>query len=251
MKIAVLLHLYYIDLWDEFDLYLSNITSDFDLYVNLVYENNNYFELSLLKNKIKDKYINSTILISHNKGVDIGGTLLLLKDIIDNNKQYDLFLKIHSKKSINTRCVTIPNGGKIWRNELLYPLMGNKDITNNIIQLFGTDDNIGLIGAKKWLYSGVINPQITYNNKNRKNIQFFMNKYFKGLFERDITFIGGTMFWCRASIYIDFFKNNLNDIYNLLENGYINDSINGSNTHTMERILGLICIKYNKKIIGL
>ena len=93
MKIAVAMHLYYLDLYDELKSYLKNlIPFPYDLYVTMPKENM-HFHFNLEKD-----FPNVRIIIADNIGFDIYPFLCFLNTVTLD--QYDLIFKIHSKKDI-------------------------------------------------------------------------------------------------------------------------------------------------------
>jgi len=246
LKIAVLFHLYYIDLWPEFQKYLKHITVPFDLYINLVEGSAPYPALIIIRNQIKRSYPASTVIISDNRGLDIGGTLNLLNIIIDKKKEYDLFLKIHTKKSFESTSKVF---GKRWRRELLNSLMGSPRIVTGILILFKENPMLGMLGSKTWHIKAADNYYFAVgaNESGIKDIctQFNLREDIASL-----EFIGGTMFWIDAKVILNKIRQlNLNNVINKLEVGYFRDSHESTLTHSMERVFGLIILDAKKEIV--
>ncbi len=133
-KIAVHLHLYYVDLIEEFWKYFNNIPFKFDLYVSCK-SGSNIKEISkkfkTLKN-VQNVKVEETI----NRGRDIAPLYVQFGKEIE---QYDYFLHVHSKKSIYS--------GKEqygWRQFSLDCLLGNEETIRKIFSLFESDKRIGL-----------------------------------------------------------------------------------------------------------
>ena len=248
--VAVLLHLFYVDLLEEMLGYLSNIDVPFDLYVNLVEGSNNWKVLSKVKGTILSKYPSATVLISENKGLDIGGTMFMISEMLKTKKRYKCILKIHSKKSIRTRARQIKNGGEIWRKELINPICGNQRKTSDIIKVMEKDNNIGMIGAAKWLIDVSKNPQLAMIT-NGAHIDHYVKKFKFSVDKKSVKFIGGTMFWISGDILYDFFsKNDPEELITEMESGSFTDAQSGTKTHAFERVFGLIVLNYGKKILG-
>ncbi|MGN0143723.1 MAG: rhamnan synthesis F family protein, partial [Clostridium sp.] len=132
--IAVHVHLYYVDLLDEFISYLNNIPYKFDLFVScregsdLKYINEKLKTIS----KVNNVYAEITI----NRGRDIAPLYVQFGDRIS---KYDYFLHIHTKKSLYS--------GKErygWRQYSLDCLLGNQEVVKAVFNLFESDKNIGL-----------------------------------------------------------------------------------------------------------
>ena len=245
-KIAVILHLYYIDLWNEILTYLKNIEYDFDLYVTLI-DNNNYKEIISKKNEILSRYKNAKIYCIDNKGLDIGGFLYVMDKIKNLGLEYDYILKIHSKKSIHSASVQV---GNTWRTELYNSLMGSKKIVNGIFNILSNDE-IGMVGSSNWY----ITAQGNRDSALGKNYSYMkkLSDDMKLTYPLDkIEFIGGTMFWSNFKSLMKVFKGiDILQIRNILELGAVTDHRNPTFTHSMERILGLIILNDNKKILGI
>lgn len=130
---------------------------------------------------VKSKFVNYFIIKTPNFGNDITPSFILyhnLKKIL----KFNYIMKLHTKSD------------KIWRNEMIEPLINNCDY---IFKKMETDNNINLCCAKKWLlkfdifcceYTKTIIDD--YNNKSQKEI----NKNAK-------TFCGGTCFISRTKIF--------------------------------------------------
>jgi lipopolysaccharide biosynthesis protein len=245
VDICIILHLYYIDMWDEIVNYLNNINYKFDLYITLTKENDNSNIENIINNsKLKDNV--KGIYILENRGMDIGPFLYVFNELINNNLEYKYLVKIHTKKGIHENRPF--EKGLQWKNDLFNAILSSPERVDYIINLFNEDENLGIIGTKKWLvdkkHAGYI--------YNHEHIKYFIEKLnIKTKFE-DMIFIGGTMFWCDYKILFDFLKKiNLLEIINEFEYGAKTDSHFSRKTHAFERILGYVFLDYNKKIIGI
>jgi lipopolysaccharide biosynthesis protein len=242
-KICIIIHLYYVDLWDEISNYLKNVNYDCDIHVSLTKDN--IEQNKEFRNKVKD-IDNIYIYELENKGLDIGPFLYVFNKIVKQGLIYDLMLKLHTKKGIHEK--RNPLVGIRWRNQLMHPILKDKDTVNKIVNIFKKDKDTGIIGSKSWLVDRK-HPGFIYNHQYIKeyikifNIKTNLN---------NIKFIGGTMFWCRFDVYSEFFmKHNVMKIYKDLETGAFTDSYQPRRTHALERILSLIMMDDDKKIIGI
>ena len=119
LKVAVHLHLYYIDLLDEFIENLKNIPINFDLYITLVDR-----DASDIK-KIFEIFPKTTVLNIPNIGRDVGALIEVIRNIKDLSA-YDVLIKIHSKKSLHTG-----QEQKDWRQRLVRTMVAVK---NKVLQ---------------------------------------------------------------------------------------------------------------------
>lgn len=236
MKIAVILHLYYLDLWDEFREGLEKFSGfEFDLYVTLTIGSNSSEELTVIQEQIAAIFPGTHFFILENKGLDIGSFLTVLKSLINSEKEYDFVLKLHSKKSLQS-CG--PVRGKSWRKELYEPLL--RDI-GNMVSFLSENKQVGMIGSRAHFYS--------FEGLNSLFIKQI--KDLLGITTEQKIFIGGTMFWIKYSILTHYLtEEKINRIYEVLEEGYFLDIHNGKYTHAMERIFGYMVWDKNQLIAG-
>ena len=134
LRLAAVVHLYYLDLFDELFDYLERIRPRPDLYLTIhpdgdpreiaqrLYERGYpYVEVRRLRNRGRDI---APFLI------DFGPTLL----------SYDLCCKIHSKKSLD-----FGEEKPSWRTHLLENLLGTSGHVADILHRFVEDPNLGLL----------------------------------------------------------------------------------------------------------
>lgn len=230
-KIAVIIHLYWVEMWSEFENYLTNIDYKYDLYVSLVEDNVDIYE------KIKKFKEDANIIIVDNKGADIGPAYVIMKNILNNKKSYKYYLKLHTKED------------EIWRSTLINPICGSKKAVNNCIEILKCED-VGMIGSNKCMLS-CKNP--IYLLKNSKIIQDYIDRFgFKDVTPSDCVFIGGTMFWVSGDVWESFFKSiNIDKEYDKFCTGKFNDIKIPRYTHSMERLFGLIIKNAKLKLIGI
>jgi lipopolysaccharide biosynthesis protein len=135
-KIAVFLHLYYIDLATEIAEYLSNIPVPFDLFIST---DTREKEIAIRKHSLSEKAQNLHIRMVPNRGRDIAPKLITFSDIFP---KYDLALLIHTKRSLHHSVLAD------WRKVILSQLLGTKTIVNDILGLFSTFPDLGIVAPK-------------------------------------------------------------------------------------------------------
>lgn len=228
-KIGIHLHLFYIDLMDEFVEYFGNIPFDFDLYISIIDEN--YKDLILEKcNKIKNvKKI--SIKKVENRGRDVAPFVTAFaSDLI----KYDYICHVHSKKSLYTG-----NEQMGWRNYLLNGLMADENYVRRVFYYFENYPEIGLIYPETY-------PQCPYwghtwlSNNESRNILFEKLGYMDMEVPKYVDFPMGTMFWARGDAIKDFFKAGLKEKDFPKESGQVDGTI----AHAFERCLGVM-VKLN------
>jgi len=247
-KIAVLVHLFYTDMWETICEYLNNLEDyEYDLYVNLVDE---YYDSSIYE-KI-NSYKKAKIITSKNKGVDVGGFLNLYNNL---EGEYDLILKIHTKKSLGlpdkpSDYVNVygyenaKNKGTEWFHKLMKGVLRSKEQVNDIIDLLSNETPFGMSGLDTESYVGPNVPQITHLSE----IFSIPTKFTDGRMENS-KFVGGTIFWVRNDILKKYLnKDKITELLNLLPEGYHNEP---SYNHALERLFGMMVYNEKKKIIVL
>ncbi len=143
-RILVVLHLYYMNSWDEIRLYLANLESyNYDLIVTYV---DGHYNTSVLE-KIK-KFKSKTIFLKYpNKGFDIGAFIDVIGKI--DISMYDVVFKIHSK-GISRKYLYIYNQifkYKDWFYNLYDGILGAFAV-HKVIDVFATDKKVGLVASK-------------------------------------------------------------------------------------------------------
>jgi lipopolysaccharide biosynthesis protein len=138
---AVILHLYYIDLWPEFERYLGTL-KDFDLYLSLSFTPPESF-----LQMVRIVFPKTKIFVWSNRGRDILPFLKIFKLIEPLNYRY--ICKIHSKKSLGR----LDYDGACWRRDLLSSLLGSRAQVKKIKKIFSLDAKVGLIVPRDYYWN--------------------------------------------------------------------------------------------------
>ncbi len=223
-KTAILLWLYHTDLTEEFIELLSKL-QNIAVILCLCKTNQNYQAI----NKFKKSDIKiENIEYYENIGVDLYSFIDQIS-ILDYNK-YSQFIKLHSKKSRwgrNFRCD--------WKAMLVDALIGSEDIlNNNIIKL--NNNNFGALGCGATTYQ---KTESVHRDKVRQILNIL------NLDHKDYKFIGGNMFMGDTKLYQSHINPHKDTLLKLLstEQGKVNEILEGTYCHAMERVLGYIgCI---------
>ena len=150
-RVAVVLHLFYIELLNEILSYLDNIIEPFDLYVTTPFA----ADIPVIIEKCGLNNIPTTVVYSKNKGRDVGPLLryIAVVNLIDMM----LFLRFIQKSLYSQE-------GKNWRNQLLASLCGSSLVCLSSIDLI-RNKKVGVLGPKQFFLS---NPR--YWGANRTNL---------------------------------------------------------------------------------
>ncbi|MBK2105429.1 rhamnan synthesis F family protein [Francisella philomiragia] len=214
LKVAIHLHLFYIDLADEFNAYFQQLPSGFDLYITIIDSDDietikNAFETSGAKN-IK-------VVIVDNIGRDVAPMIFDLKDDVLNGG-YDVVGHFHSKKSMS---VSNDTGGR-WRKYLLDNLIGDKGVANSILSIFN-DEKIGLVFPEDRHYMDI--------GTNKEYIDSLCQVMRLNQINETPLFPLGNMFWARVDAIKDMFELDKNIVIQEEPLPY-----DGSFMHALERI---------------
>lgn len=127
MKIAVVLHLYYLSSWEYIGSRLKALTNymsldtDIDLYVSLCVDKKD------ISQEILKDFPDAKIFILQNKGKAAGPFMCAFQYMIANDKKYDYILKLISKSKF-TKDVN-------WKKELIDPFIGSPKHLDDAIKL--------------------------------------------------------------------------------------------------------------------
>lgn len=230
-KLAVVVHLYYPNMWPKISKGLQNIKEPFDLYVTVSYSNR-IIELP----KVSEYHKNTNVITVPNRGRDVLPFLMVTERIRRLNK-YEYLLKLHTKRSLHRK-----DGAK-WFNELVETLL--PEDTSLILDKL-KDSKTGAIGPKNHLVS-----LSKYMGGNEHHVEWLLENMEskdvkKILKDKDkYPYFGGTMFWCR----IDYLDPLLNLF--LMPSDFESEKlqIDGTMAHAIERVLGKILHKESDKIM--
>jgi tetratricopeptide (TPR) repeat protein len=219
-KLAVLVHVYYWDLWQELLSYIKNIDTEYDLFINIV---ESVWKPSIHET-IRQDLPQGRILISKNRGRDIGGYLELMGHL--ELEKYDLFILLHTKKSPQNPKVV----ADLWRKNLLDAILGDKEKVQTNLAIMRNCPQFGLLGSRYWRSTSI--------TQNSEKYTFVLDKLGIKSEARNCEYLSGTMMLVKAEI--------LKPIYEKfspteLENGDDRDlsfHLDGQLAHAIERAIG-------------
>ena len=220
-KIAVHLHLYYVDLSDEFISYLNNIPYSFDLLIS-VQESASIKDIEK-KFKKEVKHVNNVIVKpTKNIGRDFSPMFIVFKNDI---LKYDYLLHMHTKKSIRTG--SVQDG---WRQHMLDGVLGSEKLVMKIFTQFEGKNKIGLIYPETyydmpyWAHTWLKNRTMCNEIASRLNFQ---------LSDKYIDYSVGSFFWTNVKAISKFL--NLNYTWDSF--GKEEGKADGTLAHAIERMI--------------
>lgn len=229
-KLAVVIHLYYPDLWDDIRDRLTRINENFDLFVSVRAEDS-----SIDLGKISKYHKKTNIFVLPNRGRDVLPFLVCAREI-QKYDHYKYILKLHSKKSKHR------TDGNEWLNSLLDELIPIK--VSNVTDVL-RKRNTGAVGAKSHVVS-----LSRYMGGNRRAVAVVMSyftdddKILYVLNHQDkYPFFAGTMFWCRVDLLKPILNSKLSPGDFHSEAG----QVDSTTAHALERVFGRILHEYTNK----
>lgn len=189
-KIAVVLHIYYIDFVEIFANALSNVEFEFDLYVTAT---NHSVELLVSNNFNKNNKVKS---IFFKTVPNLGRNFSFLVEFRKELVGYDLFLHLHSKKSLYSGKEQVQ-----WSNYLVEYLVRDKHVLTQALDILTNNENIGLYYPTSFWN---LPPWVSHWLKNKGLGRAILKNRF-GIEDNDEFFsypVGG-MFWARTKALKD------------------------------------------------
>lgn len=183
VRLAVVLHLYYLDLLPEICKNLQHIIEPFDLYVTTPFEADVLQILAATRGLANS----TTVCLVENRGRDIRPFLMLLRSGV--LERYAVALKIHGKKSLYSE------KGDEWRNQIYQDLMGTSLVVRRALTLF-EDPKVGLVGPLRCFLS---HPRFWGANAPRLAQVLNAACGQGGRESVELGFYAGSMFWFRPA----------------------------------------------------
>lgn len=227
LRIAIAVHVYYMDRVEKIVEYISNIPYKHTLYFTVCEKSKNKLNHILKKYSLADYQVVAV----ENAGYDIVPFLKLLPFLTEQN--HDLVCKIHTKKGAANLEKQISGIEDVWFKTLMDSVLGSKNLVKKIIFAFESDKELGMVGpaslyksAQKLMYG---NEAYTTDILNKTGYDTDPAK--------DWGFFAGSMFWARLEVFSPLIQNQK---LNKLPNNPIDMKTGryASTFHGMERVFG-------------
>lgn len=226
--IAVILHLFYPDLWEEIFACLSHLNGDFDLYVSIP-KNNLFSDKTIL-----DKHNDTTIYRCDNRGRDIAPFLEIFSDI--SSLGYRYICKIHTKKSPQQF------QGESLRQYLIKELLGSEKTIKGILEVFDQNPDLGMVVPEGYAFPVLDLYGMMYNYNNLKILSLKSGVDLKNL---EFQFPAGSMFWFRPQVLLE-----LENLGIITEDFQVEKGqLDGTLAHALERFLGILVYHHKMKLV--
>jgi len=228
LNVAIIVHIFYFELWGEILNKLKQLNPSYHLYITVPDE--------LYDKVLKLKFPNVPVKIYkyENIGMDIYPFLKVLGELKKDN--IDIFCKLHTKKGN-------PQTGELWRKTLLEHTVGSNQLFTSVVSIFGKDKELKIVGSA-FFYKSVGYLSKRFLNDIKKTLKKIT------IHKKDLNnegFFAGSMFWGRVDDFLPLREQ-------LLSKTMFRQSKNITNadetyTHIIERMLGLIHLE--RKKVGL
>jgi lipopolysaccharide biosynthesis protein len=222
-RVAVVVHCFYADLFEEILTFVRNIPVPFDLIVtNASGESIDPLAVD------QPNLANHVVLPIENHGRDIYPLMALVNADLLN--PYDVVLKVHTKRSTWRSSHDLAGDGDTWRRELLTGLLGDGDRMRDVLTAFASDPTLGIVTAP----GSVLGPE--YWGDNQEITRTLLRRLELDLDEPGLVFAAGSMYWTRA-----FLLNGLRAL-GMSRDDFPDEAgqVNQTTAHGMERLLGAV-----------
>jgi rhamnosyltransferase len=178
-RIAVVVHLFYIDLFEEILDDLKNIVEPFDLYITTPFEAD--IPQIIEATDRRGQWV--AVQLCRNKGRDVGPFVALYRT--GRLDHYDAVLKLHTKKS------RYSDQGDFWRRQLYKPLCGDSMTTQKTLHLI-RERGCGVLGPAHYFLTSK-----EFWGANRERLAKILKNCNVQQESEDpeLAFFAGTMFW--------------------------------------------------------
>jgi hypothetical protein len=231
-RLCCLVHLYYIDLWDEIGGLLRNLSGlDHQIMVNFVESTVTEQVLARAAAEFPD----ATVLVSPNEGRDVGGILrLAARADLD---RFDAVMMLHGKRSATLP----PEWGTTWRQVLMQPLIGSATIARLNAARMAADRGCGMIASASC--------SSTFMGDNRPTVDMLAEKMGIPPEHRTAPFVAGSMFLARPELVREMVDCAQDLRFASADTAGAASVIDGQLEHAVERIYGALTAARGHRIV--
>lgn len=221
-RVCVHLHLYHLDMLDEFISLLSNIPCKFTLLVSVC--DPKHPDIATKVSRCLPRVARTVVRVMPNRGRDVASWVVGFSDEI---LRHDLFCHLHSKSSDYNK----EYSG--WRKFLLHNTIGSKSVVEQILDEFVADSSTGVVAPP---YFSALPGQPRWG-ANRGLVERLVERMGFSLDKAECAdFPAGSFFWARVDVLKPLFDCALS--YKEFEDEA--GQIDGTLGHAIERVLGIL-----------
>jgi hypothetical protein len=219
-ELAIVVHVFHYELWDEIAAALRQIPQSFDLYCTVIRRKG----FDPLVAGIQARFPNARVLCFPNHGRDIFPFVHLVNSGIFSN--YAAVCKLHTKKSVH-----LADEGDHWRSELIRGILPSKEQVGWILRGFLTDPAIGAVVSDQHLLE---HPDKWGANRQRVTDELGRIGIAADRFK--LSFPSGSMYWMKPAAL------RLLQSMNFCAEDFEREEgqLDGTLAHAVERIMGFL-----------
>jgi lipopolysaccharide biosynthesis protein len=180
---AIVVHLYYHELWGEFAETLQALDIAFDLFVTLTHKGD---QTEALAAQIRTEWPTAQVVVMPNRGRDIFPFFHLLNAGLLQG--YAAVCKFHSKKSPHRQ------DGDHWRQHLIHGILPGPD-TTALLQNFLEDPEAGI-----WVADGQHYDDPQWWGSNLDRVRHLLQSIEVPVSENRLSFPAGSMYWLKPPL---------------------------------------------------
>ncbi len=221
LRLAVVAHIFFVDLVGEMRRYLKHIARPCDLLITT----DDMGKKQAIEQEFSGwEYGKVRVRLVSNRGRDIAPKLTAFSSDYD---QYDLILFVHTKKSETVEW------GDDWRKQIMASLCGSQVVVASILELFDKNSELGMLAPKNFER---LHSSISWgDSKSARQLAETMNIELH--FHSILDFPAGSMFWARPAALHPMLDLGLKSESFAAEAGQTGDTL----AHAIERLFFVSC----------
>jgi len=181
--VAIVMHIYYPDLWPEFKARIDCLEVAHDLFITLTYRGD---ETEALAEQIRAEYPAATVVPLENRGRDILPFLVLVN--AGALAGYKAVCKIHTKKSPHRE------DGEIWRRHLIDGVLPEQGL-QSLLETFIADEKAGF-----WVADGQHFDDTKWWGSNLEITRSLLRRLEMEITGERLSFPAGSIYWMKPVI---------------------------------------------------
>jgi len=227
-RYAIVVHIYYPDLWDEFVQTLRDVSIDYDLFVTITYRGD---ETDALMTRVSEQFPKAIVAPMPNRGRDI----LPFVHLINSGalEGYDAVCKFHTKKSPHRQ------DGDHWRRHLIEGVLP-RDGLQAKVDAFAADPD-----AAFWVADGQHFTGEEWWGSNFETTRYVCLRAEVAVSHDSLSFPAGSIYWIKP-LMLNMLKSlRLDETIFEVEQA----QVDGTLAHSIERALGFLAAASGQKIV--
>jgi lipopolysaccharide biosynthesis protein len=227
--LAIVVHVFHYELWDEIAAALQHIPQPFDLYCTVIRREG----FDPLVAGIQARFPNARVLCFPNHGRDIFPFVHLVNSGIFSN--YAAVCKLHTKKSVHLE------DGDRWRSELIEGILPSSERIREVLDAFLADPKMGAVVSDSNLMA---HPHLWGANRPRVTDELGRIGIAADRFK--LSFPGGSMYWIKPEAL------RLLQSMNFCAEDFEREEgqLDGTLAHAIERIMGFLVQHAGQRVCG-